>query len=58
MSPKIAHNVLVYRVEFRYIGTNLVYHGDWLDSKECVQIWVDYGNKKWGDTMIHWIGKK
>ena len=58
MTPKIAHNVLVYRVEFIYIGNNIVYHGDWHDSKESVQIWVDYGNQTWGDTMKHWIGKK
>jgi hypothetical protein len=58
MPPKMVHNVLVYRVEFRYIENNIVYHGDWHDSKEYVQMWVDFGNKEWSHKVNHWIGEK
>ena len=47
----------MYRVEYRYLHTGFTSHGDWLATKELAKIWVDYGNKQYNKSIIHWIGE-
>ena len=60
MSPIVEpkYNMKKYRVEWKFLKSNISSHGDWFNSKQFIKDWVDYGNKNWGYEIIHWIGEK
>jgi len=47
-----------YRVEWKSLITGYESHGDWHDSKQFIEEWVEHGNKEWSNKINHWLGVK
>ena len=52
-----------YRIEWRYINnsnsnSNIIYTGDWSDSKKLLESSIEYLNKQHTGVIIHWLATK
>jgi hypothetical protein len=47
-----------YRIEWSIIQNNYGGVGPWHNSKEVIESWVKYLNKKYHGDIQHWIGEK
>lgn len=47
-----------YRIEWINLSTNHTSYGDWHDSKEIIESWIEDLNKRHSGVLNHWIGQK
>ena len=47
-----------YRIEYKFIYSGNIGHGDWFDSKEFIKNNVYHLNKEHHGIINHWIGEK
>jgi len=47
-----------YRIEWKHLSTNYTSHGNWHDSKEFIESWIEHLNKEHRGVINHWIGEK
>ena len=53
--------VVQYRIEWSYINnsnSNIIYTGDWSDSKKILESSIEYLNKQHTGVIIHWLATK
>ena len=47
-----------YRIEWIHLSMNYTSHGNWHDSKEFIESWIEHLNKEHIGVIYHWISKK
>jgi len=48
----------MYRVSWECLISGVKSHGDWNNSKEFIQGWVEWGNKEHKGEIKHWLETK
>ena len=53
-------NIMMYRIEWRFLLTNLKSNGYWFEEKDKTMLEdsIKYLNKQYPGEILHWLGNK